>query len=218
MMKGQRFDFFIASQVQKEMNMHKSNVFLATVVCWSLVAVASHAQDTNVYPPVPVYVPLPATKLEVLEANTGKVIVKGMAPVGSVSISGGAVSVTCKEDIDTGSGRKEHGIAITIRLSNKDEDRMIVDYDEVDSLLNAIDYLAKINWSVSSLANFNAYFTTKSGFRIAANGLRTAGTIEFSMRSSRMSKSIAIPAAQLAQFRALIFQAKGSLDSLRAVN
>lgn len=75
--------------------MYKSNLMLAAVVGWSLLAVESRAQDTNAYAPAP------ATKLEALETNTGTVIVKGIAPVGSISVSAGLVSVTCKEDTDT---------------------------------------------------------------------------------------------------------------------
>ena len=192
------------------MIMSKSNVVLAAIFSWSLLAVTSRAQETNAYAPVP------TTKLEALEANTGTVIIKGFAPVGSISVSGEVVSVTCKEDTDIGTGRKEYGIAITIRPNNKFEDRMIVDYDELDSLINAIDYLSRIDWGVTSLPSFNAAYTTKSGFRISALCNKLTGKIEVSIRSSRTSKGAPVPPTQLAQFRALIDQAKSKLDSLRA--
>jgi hypothetical protein len=195
--------------VQKEMNMYKSKVLPAAVGCWLLLAVESRAQDTNAYALAP------ATRLEALETNTGTVIVKGFAPVGSVSVSAGVVSVTCKEDTDTGAGRKEYGIAITVSVSNQFEDRAIVDYDEMDSLLNAIDYLSKIDWSVTSLISFDAAYTTKGGFRIAAFSSRRSGTIEFTIQSSHMSKGILLAPSQLGPFRGLIDQAKRKLDSIR---
>jgi hypothetical protein len=190
--------------------MDKLKIVFAAVVGCSLLAAASRAQDTNAYAPVP------ATKLEIMETNTGMVLIKGTAPVGSISVSGGAVSVTCKEDTDTGAGRKEYGIAITVKAGSQSEDRTIVDYDELDSLLTAIDYLSTINWSATALSSFNAAYSTKGRFRIAAVGSKRLATIEFNLRGSHLSKSTPISPSQLAQFRALIDQAKRELDSIRS--
>jgi hypothetical protein len=191
------------------MVMYKSNVMLAVVVGWSLLAVESRAQETNAYPPAP------ATRLEVMETNTGTIIIKGTAPVGSVSVNAGSVSVTCKEDTDVSAGHKEYGIAITVSVANQFDDRTIVDYDELDSLLNAVDYLSKIDWTATSLASFNASYTTKGGFRIAAFSSKRASVIEFSIRGGHMGKGILLEQNHLAQFRGLIDQARRKLDSIR---
>src|ERR1017187_352317 len=191
------------------MNMYKSPVVLAAIVGWSLLAVTSRAQNTDVYPPAP------ATALEILETNTGTVIIKGTSPIGSMSVNAVNVSVACKEDTDTSTQRKEYGIAISIKATGQLEDRTIVDYDEMDSLLKAIDYLNKIDWSVTPLTSFNAAYATKGGFRIAAFSSRRSGAIEFSLRSSRMSKGLLLTQSQLAQFRGLIDEAKRKLDEIR---
>jgi hypothetical protein len=189
--------------------MHKYNIVLVVVVgCWFL-PVTSRAQNTNIYPPAP------ATKLEALETNTSTIIIKGFTLIGSLSINSETVSVTCKEDTDTTTGRKEHGIAVGVKVNDQPEDRMIIDYDEMDSLLNAIDYLSKISWSVTSLTGFDAFYATKGGFRVAAFGSKRGGTIEFSLRSSHMGKGILITPSELAQFRGLIDQARRNLDAIR---
>lgn len=189
--------------------MYKSPVMPAAAVGWWLLAVTSSAQITEVYPPAP------ATTLEILETNTGTVIIKATAPMGSMSVNAVNVTVTCKEDTDTSTHRKEYGIAISLEATGQLEDRTIVDYDEMDSVLKAIDYLNKIDWSVTPLTGFNAAYATKGGFRIAAFSSRRSGAIEFSLRSGRMSKGLLITQSQLAQFRGLIDQAKRKLEEIR---
>ena len=154
--------------------MHKSNVILIMLAGFWALATPARAQDANVYAPAP-----PATKLEMLETNTGTILIKATALMGSMSVNGATVTVTCKEDADTGTGRKEYGIALGITSAQTAnlEDRTIVDYDELGSLLGAIDKLAKIDWSVTSLTSFNATYQTTGGFRVAAFSARRSGSI-----------------------------------------
>jgi hypothetical protein len=200
---------FVGPVVHKEMNMCGPKAILVAVVGSSLLGAVSRAQDTVVL------VPAPATELEAMETNTGTVIVKGIALVGSMSIGGDVVSVICKEDTDAAASRKQYGISIKIAASNQLEARTIVDSDEMDSFLNAIDYLAKIDWSATSLTSFDAGYTTKAGFKISAFGSKGSGTIQFSMQAGHR-KPILITAGQLGQFRGLIDQAKRKLDEARA--
>ena len=196
------------------MNMLKSKViFSALIGCFALAA-SVRAQDTGVYA-VP---PPPATKLEMLETNTGVILIKASGPIGSMSVNGATVSVTCKEDTVTGTGRKEYGIAISVvsaQTANV-EDRTIVDYDELGPLLEAIDKLARIDWTGISLTSFSASYQTVDGLRVVAFSARRSGSIEHSVRSSRMSRGIVMTQSQLAEFRGLIDQARRKLDELRA--
>ena len=191
--------------------MRKFNLILIVAVDVSLLAVASRAQDTNVFPEVP------QTRLEAFETNTGVVLIKGTAPIGSVSATGGVVSVRCKEDANASTGQKEYGIAISIATSPLQEDRTIIDYDELDSILNAIDHLNKIDRSVTSLTSFDAIYTTKGGLRIVAFSRNRSGTIEFAVRSSHTnSVPVSLSREEIAQFRNLIDQARHKLDLIRA--
>src|SRR5207249_3661292 len=119
----------LPSTLQKEliMNSQTSKVILITLAGFWALAVTAWAQDTVVYAPPP-----PATKLEILETNTGTVLIQATALIGSVSLNGATVSVTCKEDTEWGTGRKEYGMVIgltSVQTANL-EDRTIVDYDE----------------------------------------------------------------------------------------
>jgi len=168
------------------------------------------AQETNAC------TPLPATKLEGFETNTDTVIIKATAPVGSVQAHSGTVAVRCREITDAGSGHRESGVIIDITSGGPLEDSLLIDYDELDSLLDGLDYIAKLDWTVTPLPSFSAVYTTKGGFRAAAFGSRRTGNIEFSVRSMRVFRPpLLLSRDQLGQLRSLVEQGKAKLDSLR---
>jgi hypothetical protein len=176
----------------------------------SLLAGPVLAQETNVC------LLLPATKLEAFETNTDTVIIKATAPIGTVPAHGGAVSVRCREITDAGTGNRESGIIIDLAFGGPVEDVMLIDYDELGSLLDGLEYLGKVDWSVTSLPGFDAVYTTKGGFRAAAFGSRRTGNIEFGVRSTRVSRSLLLLSRdQLGQLRSLVEQGKAKLDSMR---
>ncbi len=183
---------------------------LATVAGGSLLTGAAAAQETNACPP------MPATKLEAFDTNTDTIIIKATAPIGSVQGRGGAVIVRCREITDAGTGHRESGILVDITSGDQSQDTMLIDYDELDSLLDGLDYLVKLDWSVTPLPGFDALYTTKGGFRAAAFGSRRTGNIEFAVRSTRVIRPpLLLSRDQLSQLRSLVDQARAKLDSLR---
>jgi hypothetical protein len=171
--------------------------------CCSL-AFASRAQDTT---------NTPKTEIENFETQTGTVIVKGFGQTGSLAVGADVVSVRCKESIDVGHGTKLYGIAIELAVNQRRE-LLIVDYDELDSLLNSMDYLAKISYEATALPGFDATFTTKSGLCIAAHSERREGTVQTFLQFAGTPR-IPLTSVQFAQFQNLIAQAKSSLDALK---
>lgn len=190
--------------------MLKSTMLLiATIGCATLALPSQgQVQITN-----QVYVP--ATILENLENTTGQVIIKGTTPLGSISCRSAVISVTCKEDAVAGSNHKEHGIMVDIAVNGQRLDRTVIDFDELDSLISAMDYLGSVTWSVTSLSSFDAYYVTKAGLRVAVFSSKRSGQIEFGLSSSRLPQKFVLTPEQRAQFRALLDQAKTQLTALR---
>ena len=122
--------------------MLKPNVLFLTLAAWSALIMPVDAQETNLWPI------LPATRLEAFETNVGAITIKGTTDLGSVSAASGVVSVKAKEFTDTRTGRKEHGIAVEISRGGQYRDALLIDDDELGSLLTAIDYLSKLDVSV----------------------------------------------------------------------
>jgi hypothetical protein len=183
---------------------------LIVVASGRLLSGPAHAQETNGC------LLVPATRLEAFETNTDTVIIKATAPIGTVSAHGGEVSVRCREITDAGTGRRESGIVVDIRLDGPGEAGLLIDYDELDSLLDGMEYLGKVDWSVTSLPDFQAVYTTKGGFRVDAHGSRRTGNIEFDVRNLRVyAPRLPLSRDQLGQLRSLVEQAKAKLDALR---
>ena len=184
--------------------MYKLCVVLIAISGW--LACVAQAQVTNV----------PPTELEAFEAQTGTVIIKGAGQIGSLAIGNLNLTVISRESTDVGTSRKEYGVAVEMTENNQGTVRMVVDYDELDSLLNGLNYLAKIDYNVTTLPTFTASYTTKSGLRVGAFTSQRRGAIQFFLQDRSVnSVRILITPAQLAQFQTLIEQARKSLDSMR---
>ena len=174
-------------------------------VAFCSLAFASRAQDTNAL----------KTHIGVFEAQTGTVIIKGFGQTGSMSAGADVISVRCKESTDVNTGHKAYGLAIEITGNNRPRERTYVDYDEIDSLLNGVNYLSKITCDVTPLPSFEASYTTKSGLRVVASSARRQGGIQTFLQYCDQPR-ILLTSDQLAQFHGLVDQAKNSLDSIRA--
>jgi hypothetical protein len=197
-------------------------VIVIAVTACGLGSAAVRAQDVNqeaatlASSDTNAYAVLPQTKLEAFDTNVGTVVIKGSAKVGSVAGSDGTIGVRSREMTDATTGRKEQGIAIDIARPGQVSDVALIDYDELDPLLNAVDYLSKLDWSVTSLNVFDAVYTTKGGFRIGAFGPRRTGVIQFAVRSTRSSQApVALSRDDVGRLRTFIDQAKRQLESLR---
>ena len=121
------------------------------------------------------------------------------------------------EITDTATGHKDYGLTLDVFQGQTAGGSALVDYAELDSLLNGLDYLNKIDASATSLASFDAFYITRDGFRVAAFSSSRTGTVEFAVRALRSGqRPVLLSRDQVAQLRNLIQQAKSKLDSLRA--
>jgi hypothetical protein len=189
-------NFFISEGI-----MRKFRAILIAVGC--SLAFAGHAQDTNAL----------KTEMGIFESQTGVVIIKGFGPVGSVSTGAAVISVRCKESASAATGHKDYGIAVVIE-ANQWRESAIVDYDELDALLDGMDYLGKITFGVTALPGFEAGFTTKSGLQLIAFGNKQQGGIRTFLQYNDGPR-IPLASDQWIQLVNLIGQAKTTIDSLR---
>jgi hypothetical protein len=182
--------------------MKKIAPILMAALC-ALVA-SAQVQDTNSL----------KTDLGVFETQTGTVLIKGFSQIGLMTVGTDVITVYCKQSSDITTGRKADGLAIVISRDASPRKRILVDYDEIDSLLDSINYLGKISYDVTQLASFEASYSTKRGFSVVANGLRRQGSIQESLEYGDDVR-ILLTADQMAQLSRIIEQAKKNLDTLR---
>lgn len=181
----------------------RSIPFILIALCSALALQAGAQVSTNA----------PATVIESFEQQTDILIVKGFGDIGSVSTEGGVVSVRCKESDNPLTNSKLYGIAVGIDL-NQAHGYLVVDYDEMDSLIRALDFIGKISYDVTPMQGFDASFTTRSGLRIGAHTERRQSGIQLFLQFDDTPK-IPLTSDQFTQLQNLIVQAKTSLDATK---
>jgi hypothetical protein len=182
--------------------MRKVCIVVIATIC--SLAFASRAQDTNAL----------KTKLGLIESQTGEIIVKGFSLMGTVPTGGAVIHVRCKESTSAATGQKFYGVALEI---DTDEWRRlaVVDYDELDGLLAAMDSLSKITFNATPLQGFEATFTTKSSLEFIAFGDKQQGGIKPFLAYDNSPRIPLLP-TQWNQLAVLIAQAKTAIDALAA--
>lgn len=182
---------------------------LASVLALPIVCSAQISQQ-------PTDILEPLTKLEAFEYQTGIVLVKNYADIGSVSGFGGTVSVTGYQFVEPVSGRKEYGIVVEITSGENPPrlERIYVDYDELDALVAGVDYIIKID-KVAALENFEAQYKTRGELTVTTFS-RSTGALRASISSGLIGRSrVRMSLGNLADFRKLIIDAKSTLDKIR---
>jgi hypothetical protein len=182
--------------------MKKIPLILLAALC--ALSASAQVQDTNSL----------KTDLGVFENQIGTVLIKGFSQVGLVTAGTDVITVYCKQSTDIARGHKADGLAIVISGNAPTRKRILVDYDEIDSLLDSIAYLNKISYDVTPLAGFEASYSTRSGFRVVANSLRRQGSIQESLEYGDDVR-ILLTTDQMTQLSRLFEQAKKNLDTLR---
>jgi hypothetical protein len=113
--------------------------------------------------------PKPATKLEAFQANTGIVIVRGYTTVGTLRGLGGNVTVDAREFRDAANPAKRvMGISISVKETTRleRENTSFIDADEIESLLQGLDYIGKAGKQITPFDNFEAEYRTKGDFGV----------------------------------------------------
>ena len=98
------------------------------------------------------------TKIEILEAQTGVVIVRGSVLIDTMSGQNGTVSVTAKESLAPAGKWKVYGIEVDLTEDGRRADATVVDYDELGSFLNAIESMQPI--TITTLPDYDVGYTT----------------------------------------------------------
>ena len=183
--------------------------FIVPILAYGFGLAAAQTQITN----------LPPTELETFEAQTGTVIVKGAGQVGSLTVDALTINVLSKESLNVSNGRRQYGMAVEVVANNQRAWKKVVDYDEMDALLNGLNDLAKIDYKVTELPTFVAGYVTRSGLRVGAFTSQRRGAIQYFLQDySTNSPRILISSAQLAQFQDLVEQSKKNLDALQTAH
>lgn len=157
-------------------------------------------------------------KIEAGRASVGAVVVEGSSEIGKLKKGelDGEITIGCEELIKPNEGTRQVFLSVFVvsRLADgSPTDRgqastSYVELSEIDSLVKGIDYLEKVDKSVTKLDTFFATYMTAGGLSI-----RT-GTTDSGLLVRSGDASFMVPKEDLGRFRTLIKQAKEKLDTI----
>jgi hypothetical protein len=155
----------------------------------------------------------PKTQLEAFTGEIGAVIIKGYTEIGSVSGSG-RIEVTAMTFRNAKSAQEKSGILVEVKGAGSyaQNGRSLIDYEEINGLLDGISYVTKVQKSDTKLRNFEAIYSTKGDLKVVvfndASGKKSASIQVGSIGSHQAF----INMENLAQFARLIIKARDILD------
>jgi hypothetical protein len=159
----------------------------------------------------------PRTKLEAIEWQYERVLVKGFSQVATFMARDVEVRIDAVELKETASANRAIGLVIALREigENGHENRAFVDYDEIDRLLKGLDAVAHVNETVTKLASFEARYRTLGDLELAVFRQSRSGTAA-SLTSGICDRVTALLTLdELDRLRAHIVEAKVRLDEVK---
>ncbi len=158
----------------------------------------------------------PRTKLEALEDRHGAVIIKGFTRITTVEVRGVRIDAIEMREMGNVLSRAK-GIVVVLREVGErpNENRAFVDYEEIDSLLNAIDAVARVDETSTKLPGFEARYRTLGDLEIGVFRQTRSGTAVMMTTGICDHATQTLTLDDLAKVKAMIQEAKGRLEEIR---
>jgi hypothetical protein len=159
----------------------------------------------------------PRTKLEAVEWRYERVLIKGFSQIAVINARGANIRVDAVELKESDSATRAIGLAIALSESgdNPRENRSLVDYEEIDRLLKALDAISKVNESVTKLPGFEARYRTLGDLEINVFRQSRSG-VAASLSSGTCDRVTAqLTLDELDVLKAHIIEARTRLDEIK---
>ena len=162
----------------------------------------------------------PRNKLEDFESRLDTVLVKGHTWVGTLRLQNGSVRVEATEVRDTGNSTRATGVVITIVPAEPhaapNEIRSLIDYEEIDPLVKAIDTVAKADETITKLTHFEVRYRTRGDFEAIVFKQLSGGAIAAAIEGGFFERvRLLLTLEELTKLRWMIVQAKERLDEIK---
>jgi len=191
---------------------------LHTVVLVLLLSSAGQAQTTTT-----ISIPqIPLTKLEQLQATIGAPIVRSFTRIGDMSGSlakgGGTVELQALELTNVSSGERQYGLAIEVSEGGKAErtSRSLIDYEEVNGLLDGIDYISKVDSKTVQFDSYRAEYSTRDYLRVSVFTNLSGREPSIAIVSGLNSCTVNFSINDLMKFREYVVMGKAKIEAARA--
>jgi hypothetical protein len=162
----------------------------------------------------------PRNKLEEFDGRLETLLIKGRTWVGTVRAQNGSVRIEAIEIRDSLDSSRATGVMITIVPSETnaptEEIRSLIDYDEIDKLVNVLDTMAKADEKVTKLVNFEERYRTRGDFEAIVYRQITGAGASAAIEGGFFDRVRLLMAVEdLTKLRWFIAQAKDKLDEIK---
>jgi hypothetical protein len=161
---------------------------------------------------------VPRNKLEDFEGRVETLLIKGRHWVGTIRAQNGFARVEATEIRDTVTSAAASGAMITIVADGgpAGEIRSLIDYEEIDPLLKAMDAAAKAGDGITRLSHFEVRYRTKGDFEIMVFKQLDNNVIAAAMEGGFFDRArLYLSIDDLVKLRWMISQAKDQLDQAK---
>lgn len=159
----------------------------------------------------------PRTKLEEIDGRYERVLIKGFTQVAVLNARGGDVRVDALELKEVGSPARALGIVVAIREAGEKprENRSFVDYEQIDSLIKAIESIARVSETVTKLTGFEARYRTPGDLELNVFRQSRTGTAAALTSGICEKTTVLLTLDELERLKGIILEAKARLDEIR---
>jgi len=163
----------------------------------------------------------PRTNLEKMDRFMGSVIIKGFTRIMTVEVRG--VRVDAVEMRQIGGNFRYKGVVVSLREAQPvgdnrqrtEESRALIDYEELDPLLSAMDVMSRVDETATKLVGFEARYRTLGDLEIAVFRQTRSGNAVLLTTGicDRVTGTLSLD--DFAKFKAMIQEAKARLDDIK---
>ena len=200
------------------MNPSRSLVFSILIIVVSCCSINAQRRFERLPAPRDPQFYEPRNKLEDFEGRAETLLIKGRHWVGTVRAQNGSARVEATEIRDTMATATATGVVITIRADGgpAGEIRALIDYEEIDLLLKAMDTALKAGDGISRLSHFEVHYRTKGDFEIMVFKQMENNAIAAAIEGGFFDRSrLYLTIDDLTKLRWMISQAKDQLNELK---
>src|SRR5438876_8816190 len=142
--------------------------FGAVVIASSFGSVCGQRRWERLPPPRDPQFYEPRNKLEDFDGRMETVLIKGRTWVGTIRAQNGSARVEAIEIRDSSNSAQATGVIITINADGgpAGEIRSLIDYEEIDALVKAIDKASKASEAITKLTHFEVHYRTRGDFEV----------------------------------------------------
>lgn len=202
--------------------MSPSRSLVLTAIAIAAASVSVHAQRRWERLPAPRDPQFyePRNKLEDFDGRMERILIKGRTWVGTLRAQNGSARVEAIEIRDTRDSARATGVIVTITSADPNappgEIRSLIDYEEIDVFVKALDTMAKADDTITKLAHFEERYRTRGDFEVLVfkqvSGAGVAAAIEGGF-FDRVRLLMTLD--DLTKMRWMIAQAKEKLDEAK---